>query len=157
MTIPFLAAQELSAAIPDAKDQLESARVYAQKAESELDGSQRDKEAAQRALNAIAVREELLDVADQRMKEDIAAKQGIDAVNEAWSCIQEGNALLTQAATCCFGHNGGQRGEINRVHHFCPGSILKGEGMHCEGEGLLSRGEFRCLAGLCQQANRCDQ
>ena len=92
-------AQELSAAIPDAKDQLESARVYAQKAESELDGSQRDKEAAQRALNAIAVREELLDVADQRMKEDIAAKQGIDAMNEAWSCIQEGNALLTQAAT----------------------------------------------------------
>lgn len=92
-------AQELSAAIPEAKDQLESARVYAQKAESELDGSQRDKEAAQRALNAIAVREELLDVADQRMKEDIAAKQGIDAMNEAWSCIQEGNALLTQAAT----------------------------------------------------------
>lgn len=92
-------AQELSAAIPDAKDQLESARVYAQKAESELDGSQRDKEAAQRALNAIAVREELLDVADQRMKEDVAAKQGIDAMNEAWSCIQEGNALLTQAAT----------------------------------------------------------
>ena len=70
-------AQELSAAIPDAKDQLESARVYAQKAESELDGSQRDKEAAQRALNAIAVREELLDVADQRMKEDVAAKQGM--------------------------------------------------------------------------------
>ena len=40
-------AQELSAAIPDAKDQLESARVYAQKAESELDGSQRDKEAGE--------------------------------------------------------------------------------------------------------------
>ena len=50
-------------------------------------------------MNAIAVREELLDVADQRMKEDVAAKQGIDAMNEAWSCIQEGNALLTQAAT----------------------------------------------------------
>lgn len=92
-------AQTLSAAIPDAKDQLESARVYAQKAESELDGSQRDKEAAQRTLNAVATRESLLDVADQRMKEDIAAKQGIDAMNEAWSCVQEGNALMAQSAT----------------------------------------------------------
>lgn len=92
-------AQTLSAAIPDAKDQLESARVYAQKAESELDGSQRDKEAAQRTLNAVASREQLLDVAAQRMQEDIAAKQGIDAMNEAWSHIQEGNALLAQAAT----------------------------------------------------------
>lgn len=92
-------AQQLSAAIPDAKEQLESARVYAQKAESELDGSQRDKEAAQRTLNAVASRENLLDVADKRMKEDIVAKQGIDAMNEAWSHIQEGNALLAQAAT----------------------------------------------------------
>lgn len=92
-------AQSLSAAIPDAKEQLESARVYAQKAESELDGSQRDKEAAQRALNAVSSREQLLDIADQRMKEDVAAKQGIDAMNEAWSYIQEGNALLAQAAT----------------------------------------------------------
>ena len=92
-------AQSLSSAIPDAKEQLESARVYAQKAESELDGSQRDKEAAQRALNAVASREQLLDIADQRMKEDVAAKQGVDAMNEAWSCIQEGNALLAQAAT----------------------------------------------------------
>lgn len=92
-------AQQLSAAIPEAKEQLESARVYAQKAESELDGSQRDKEAAQRTLNAVASREALLDTADKRMKEDITAKQGIDAMNEAWSCIQEGNALLAQAAT----------------------------------------------------------
>ena len=92
-------AQSLSAAIPDAKDQLESARVYAQKAESELDGSQRDKEAAQRTLNAVSSREQLLDVASQRMQEDIAAKQGIDAMNEAWGHIQEGNALLAQAAT----------------------------------------------------------
>lgn len=92
-------AQSLSAAIPDAKDQLESARVYAQKAESELDGSQRDKEAAQRTLNAVAARESLLDLADQRMKEDVVAKQAIDTMNEAWEDIQEGNALLAQAAT----------------------------------------------------------
>ncbi len=91
-------AKELTDRIPDAKDKLESARVYAQKAENELEGSQRDKEAAERTLNAIAKRKQLLDLAVSRMEQDIAAKQAIDAMDEAESHIKEGNSLLFQAA-----------------------------------------------------------
>lgn len=91
-------ANELSDAIPEAREQLESARVYAQKASGELEGSQRDKEAAERTLNSIAARETLLDVSEQRLKDDVAAKQAIDAMDEAWAAIEEGNSLMTQAA-----------------------------------------------------------
>ncbi len=91
-------AKDLTDRIPDAKDKLESARVYAQKAENELEGSQRDKEAAERTLNAIAKRKQLLDLAVSRMEQDIAAKQAIDAMDEAESHIKEGNSLLFQAA-----------------------------------------------------------
>ncbi len=91
-------AESLSGQVPDAKDKLESARLYAQKAEGELEGSQRDKEAAERALNAIAKRNQLLDLSLSRMEQDVAAKQAIDAMNEAESHIKEGNSLLFQAA-----------------------------------------------------------
>ncbi len=91
-------AKQLSGQVPDAKDKLESARVYAQKAEGELEGSQRDKEAAERALNAIAKRNQLLDLSLSRIDQDIAAKQAIDAMDEAESHIKEGNSLLFQAA-----------------------------------------------------------
>lgn len=91
-------ATALTDAIPDARETLESARVYAQKASGELEGSQRDKEAAERTLNSIAARETLLDVSEQRLKDDVAAKQAIDAMDEAWSLIEEGNSLMAQAA-----------------------------------------------------------
>lgn len=91
-------AKQLSEQVPDAKDKLESARVYAQKAESELEGSRRDKEAAERALNAIAKRNQLLDLSLSRIDQDIAAKQAIDSMDEAESHIKEGNSLLFQAA-----------------------------------------------------------
>lgn len=91
-------AQSLISQVPDAKERLESARVYAQKAEGELEGSQRDKEAAERTLNAIAKRKQLLDLSVSRMEQDIAAKQAIDAMDEAESYIKEGNSLLFQAA-----------------------------------------------------------
>lgn len=91
-------AQELQKAIPSAREQLEAARVYAQKAESELDGSQYDKEAAQHALNAISARETLFDVSEKRLDADIPAKKAIDALDKAEAAIQEGNALLGQAA-----------------------------------------------------------
>lgn len=91
-------AQSLISQVPDAKEKLESARVYAQKAEGELEGSQRDKEAAERTLNAIAKRKQLLDLSVSRMEQDIAAKQAIDAMDEAESYIKEGNSLLFQAA-----------------------------------------------------------
>lgn len=91
-------AKQLVEQVPDAKDKLESARVYAQKAENELEGSQRDKEAAERALNAIAKRNQLLDLSVSRIDQDIAAKQAIDAMDEAESHIKQGNSLLFQAA-----------------------------------------------------------
>lgn len=91
-------AQALQGQLPDAREKLEGARVYAQKAESELDGSQTDKEAAQHALNAIAARGTLFDVSEQRLAQDITAKQAIDALDSAEASIQEGNALLAQAA-----------------------------------------------------------
>lgn len=91
-------ANTLVTEIPDAREQLSSARVYAQQAQGELEGSQRDKEAADRALNSIAARETLLDVSEQRLKDDAAAKQAIDALDEAWDDIQQGNSLLSQAA-----------------------------------------------------------
>lgn len=149
-------AQELSAAIPDAKDQLESARVYAQKAESELDGSQRDKEAAQRALNAIAVREELLDVADQRMKEDIAAKQGIDAMNEAWSCIQEGNALLTQAATVVSDTTADNVAKSTEFTTSAQAQFSKAKECIAKAKGFYPA-RFRCIRWLMSTSESCDQ
>ena len=91
-------AQSLISQVPDAKEKLESARVYAQKAEGELEGSQRDKEAAERTLNAVAKRKQLLDLSVSRMEQDIAAKQAIDAMDEAEGYIKEGNSLLFQAA-----------------------------------------------------------
>lgn len=91
-------ATQLKDSIPQVREDLESARVYAQRAESELDGSQRDKEAAQRVLSTIASRETLLDVAEKRLTDDIAAKQAIDDLDQAQQAIDSGNALLVQAA-----------------------------------------------------------
>lgn len=91
-------AQELLDKIPSAEDQLETARVYASRAQGELEGSQTDREAAERALNTIAARETLLDSAEQILTQDIAAKQAIDAMDSAWEAIQEGNALMSHAA-----------------------------------------------------------
>lgn len=91
-------ATQLKDSIPQVREDLASARTYAQKAESELDGSQRDKEAAQRVLSTIASRETLLDVAEKRLADDIAAKQAIDDLDQAQQAIDSGNALLVQAA-----------------------------------------------------------
>jgi hypothetical protein len=91
-------AQDLSDKIPAAKEKLEDARIYAEKAKDELEGSQRDKEAAERTLNAISSRKQLLELSSQRIELDIPAKKAIDAMNEAWAHIQEGNALLLKAA-----------------------------------------------------------
>lgn len=54
---------------------MDSARVYAQKARDELEGSQRDKEAADHVLATIVSRETMLDCADKRLDDDIAAKK----------------------------------------------------------------------------------
>ena len=84
--------------LPSVREDLDSARVYAQKARNELQGSQYDKEAADHVLATIVSRETMLDCAEKRLNDDIAAKQAIDALTQAQGCIDEGNALLVQSA-----------------------------------------------------------
>lgn len=84
--------------LPSVREDLDSARVYARKARNELEGSQYDKEAADHVLATIVSRETMLDCAEKRLNDDIAAKQAIDALTQAQGCIDEGNALLVQSA-----------------------------------------------------------
>lgn len=91
-------ATNLKDQIPDVREDLDSARVYAQKARDELEGSQRDKEAADHVLATIVSRETMLDCAEKRLEDDIAAKKAIDLMEQAQGCINEGNALLAQSA-----------------------------------------------------------
>ncbi len=91
-------ATNLKEQLPSVREDLDSARVYAQKARDELEGSQRDKEAADHVLATIVSRETMLDCADKRLDDDIVAKKAIDLVTQAQGCINEGNALLAQSA-----------------------------------------------------------
>lgn len=91
-------ANDLLSELPSVREDLDSARVYAQKARNELQGSQYDKEAADHVLATIVSRETMLDCAEKRLNDDIAAKQAIDALTQAQGCIDEGNALLVQSA-----------------------------------------------------------
>ena len=72
-------ANDLLSELPSVREDLDSARVYAQKARNELEGSQYDKEAADHVLATIVSRETMLDCAEKRLNDDIAAKQAIDA------------------------------------------------------------------------------
>ncbi len=91
-------ANDLLSELPSVREDLDSARVYAQKARNELEGSQYDKEAADHVLATIVSRETMLDCAEKRLNDDIAAKQAIDALTQAQGCIDEGNAFLVQSA-----------------------------------------------------------
>ena len=91
-------AQDLLAQIPDARQTLVSARALANQANQGLYSSTSDKEASEHALATIDARETLLDNAEKRLNEDIAAKQAMDAMNSAYDSIQQGNSLLGQAA-----------------------------------------------------------
>ena len=91
-------ATELQESLPDILTSLDQARYYAQRADSELEASQRDKEAAEHVLATIASRETMVDIADQRLSDDIAAKQALDALSQAQSALDEGNTLLAQSA-----------------------------------------------------------
>lgn len=92
------AATELLDKIPEAQEKLESARVLALHARDELDAVQHDREAAEAALNAIEARETLLELSSERLADDKAAKQAMDALDQAWQEMQEGNSLLARAA-----------------------------------------------------------
>lgn len=91
-------AQNLLSQLDGAREKLESARLYALQARDELEGSQTDQEAAERAINTVAARETILDSAEEILKQDIEAKPAIDAMDAAWTAIQEGNALMAYAA-----------------------------------------------------------
>lgn len=91
-------ANQLKDSLPDVREDLESARVYAKKAETEIEGSQRDKEAAEHTLATISSRETMLDAAESRLNDDIKAKQAIDVITQAQSAIEEGNTLLARSA-----------------------------------------------------------
>lgn len=91
-------AETLLANIPDAQKQLTLAHDYATRANEGLDASTKDKEASEYALNSIAARETIFSVSEERLKEDIAAKKAMDAIEQAQANITEANSLLIQAA-----------------------------------------------------------
>lgn len=92
-------ATELLGNIDSARDLLSEAKDCATDARDNLEGSDRDKQAAERALNTIAARETLLDTAEERLNDDLAAKPAIDALESAQTAIDEGNALIIRAAS----------------------------------------------------------
>lgn len=91
-------ATDLLNSLPKAREDLDSARVYAQKAKDKLDGSQRDKEAAEHVLATIVSRETMLDNAEKRLNDDVAAKKALDVVEQIKGNVDEANALLAQSA-----------------------------------------------------------
>lgn len=91
-------AENLKSQIPAAKDKLNLAKGYAERANADLEGAGKDKEAAERSLNTIVSRETLLTVSEKRLADDIAAKQAFDEMEAAEANIQEVNSLLAQAA-----------------------------------------------------------
>lgn len=91
-------AQNLLSQFEGAREKLESARLYALQARDELEGSQTDQEAADRAINTVVARETILDAAEEILTQDIEAKPAIDTMDAAWTAIQEGNALMAYAA-----------------------------------------------------------
>lgn len=91
-------ATSLIDSIPSVREDLSTARGYAEKARNELEASQRDKEAADHVLATIVSRETMLDFAEQRLNDDITAKQALDLVEQAQNAINEGNTLLAQSA-----------------------------------------------------------
>lgn len=91
-------AEELKEKIPDARRKLETARGHAQRSQENLNDVTRDKETSEALLKSIEAREKLYDVAEQKLDEDIMAKQAADLLDDAWSKIQQANALLSEQA-----------------------------------------------------------
>ncbi|MDO4854249.1 MAG: hypothetical protein Q4A43_02345 [Coriobacteriia bacterium] len=85
--------------IPSAQTRLDSANEKATRAVEGLDLGSDDRQAAEHAVSSIALRKQLLDVADDRLLDDVAAKTAYDDMEEAWTAVQEANALMVQAAS----------------------------------------------------------
>lgn len=84
--------------IPGAQSRLNSAEEKAARAVEGLDVGSDDRQAAEHAVSSIALRKQLLEVANERLVDDVAAKTSYDKMEEAWTAVQEGNALMVQAA-----------------------------------------------------------
>lgn len=91
-------ATQLIADIDTANTALDKAKDYATQARDNLEGSSRDKEAAERALSTIDARASMLSIAEERLNDDIAAKKALDAMDGAQAAIDSGNALMVRAA-----------------------------------------------------------
>ncbi len=85
--------------IPSAQTRLDSANERAMRAVEGLDLGSDDRQAAEHAVSSIALRKQLLEVADDRLVDDVAAKTAYDDMEEAWTAVQEANALMVQAAS----------------------------------------------------------
>lgn len=92
-------AEQLQAQIPSALDTLEEAKTYAVRADEAIEGSNTDKEAAQSAYNTIVSRETMLNLANEKLSIDIAAKKSLDGMASIESNIDDAQYLLAQAAT----------------------------------------------------------
>ncbi len=91
-------ANHLQDDIPGAESRLDNAADMANRAVEGLDIGSDDRQAAEHAVSSIALRRELLEIANQRLTDDIAAKTAYDKMEEAWTAVQEANAMMVQAA-----------------------------------------------------------
>lgn len=91
-------ADTLATQIARARQDLGQAKAATQQANTNLRDSA-DKEAATQAIAAIEAREEMLTLGSALMQADIAAKQGVDALVEAWGLILQADTFARDAAT----------------------------------------------------------
>ena len=91
-------AKQLKDDIPVADLRLDAAADMASRASEGLDVGSDDRQAADHAVSSIAARKKLLEVAKERLEEDIAAKTSYDKMESAWNDVEEGNSLMVQAA-----------------------------------------------------------
>lgn len=138
-------ATSLIDSIPGVREDLSTARGYAEKARNELEGSQRDKEAADHVLATIVSRETMLDFAEQRLNDDIAAKQALDLVEQAQNAINEGNALLAQSAQVIVNTNEETVAQSTEYTTSAKGKFEEAKTLIEQAQGYYSSADFTGL------------
>ena len=138
-------ATSLIDSIPGVREDLSTARGYAEKARNELEGSQRDKEVADHVLATIVSRETMLDFAEQRLNDDIAAKQALDLVEQAQNAINEGNALLAQSAQVIVNTNEETVAQSTEYTTSAKGKFEEAKTLIEQAQGYYSSADFTGL------------